>query len=56
MQLSFQMLPKNDGSITIIYGQDDNVRHIRMNARPPGEGWCLRRWATPSVAGMATRW
>jgi hypothetical protein len=35
MQLSFQMLPKNDGNITIIYGQDDNVRHIRMNGTHP---------------------
>jgi hypothetical protein len=35
MQLSFQMLPKNDGDITIIYNQDDNVRHIRMNATHP---------------------
>ena len=37
MQLSFQMLPKNDGSITIIYGQDDNVRHIRMNHDHPAK-------------------
>ena len=35
MQLSFQMLPKKDGTITIIYGQDDNVRHIRMNGTHP---------------------
>jgi hypothetical protein len=35
MQLSFQMLQKNDGDITIIYNQDDNVRHIRMNATHP---------------------
>src|SRR5215468_3533477 len=35
MQLTFQMLPKNDGNITIIYGQDDNVRHIRMNNTHP---------------------
>ena len=35
MQLSFQMLQKNDGDITMIYNQDDNVRHIRMNATHP---------------------
>jgi hypothetical protein len=35
MQLSFQMLQKNDGDITIIYNQDDNFRHIRMNATHP---------------------
>ena len=35
MQLGFQMLQKNDGDITIIYNQDDNVRHIRMNATHP---------------------
>ncbi len=35
MQLSFQMLPKRDGNITIIYGQDDNVRHVRMNGTHP---------------------
>ena len=35
MQLSFQMLPKNDGNLTIIYGQGDNVRHVRMNGTHP---------------------
>ena len=35
MQLNFQMLEKNDGDITIIYNQDDNVRHIHMNATHP---------------------
>jgi hypothetical protein len=35
MQISFQMLQKNDGDITIIYNQDDNVRHVRMNAAHP---------------------
>jgi hypothetical protein len=35
MQLGFQMLQKSDGDITIIYNQDDNVRHIHMNARHP---------------------
>jgi hypothetical protein len=35
MQLSFEMLQKSDGDITIIYNQDDNVRHVRMNATHP---------------------
>ena len=35
MQLSFEMLQKNDGDITIVYNQDDNVRHVRMNAKHP---------------------
>jgi len=35
MQLSFQMLPKNNGDIAILYGQGDNVRHIRMNGTHP---------------------
>jgi len=32
MQLGFAMLPTTDGNITIIYDQNANVRHIRMNA------------------------
>src|SRR5215468_548636 len=35
MQLSFQMLAKNDGNLAIIYGQGDNVRRIRMNGAHP---------------------
>jgi len=35
MQLSFQMLQKNDGDIVILYGQGDNVRHVRMNDTHP---------------------
>jgi len=35
MQLGFQMLPKNDGNITIIYGNNNNVRQIRMNDSHP---------------------
>ncbi len=35
MQLGFQILQRNDGDITIIYNQDDNVRHIHMNATHP---------------------
>ena len=37
MQLSFQILPKHDGDITVIYGQDDNVRRIRMNGTHPAK-------------------
>ncbi len=50
MQLSFQMLPKRDGNITIIYGQDDNVRHVRMNGAhlenltPTAMGDSVGRW------------
>jgi hypothetical protein len=32
MQLGFSMLPAKNGNITIIYDQNANVRHIRMNA------------------------
>jgi len=32
MQLSFQMLPNNDGNMAIIYGQGDNVRHGSIEA------------------------
>ena len=35
MQLGFEMLAKPDGNITILYGGDDNVRHIRMNVMHP---------------------
>src|ERR1700730_7060204 len=31
MQLIFQMLPTREGNLTILYGQNDTVRHIRMN-------------------------
>jgi hypothetical protein len=50
MQLSFQVLPKRDGNLTIIYGQDDNVRHIRMNGThsenltPTAMGDSVGRW------------
>jgi hypothetical protein len=37
MQLSFQMLPENDGNIVIVYGNNNNVRHIRMNASHPAD-------------------
>lgn len=35
MQLTFQMLQKTDGDITIVYGQNNGVRHIRMNDTHP---------------------
>ena len=37
MQLGFAMLPTKDGDITIIYDQNANVRHIRMNAAHPAK-------------------
>jgi hypothetical protein len=50
MQLSFQMLAKKDGNLTIIYGQDDNVRHVRMNGTHPEN-------LTPSAMGDSVgRW
>jgi hypothetical protein len=35
MQLGFAMLPSKNGDISIIYDQNMNVRHIRMNATHP---------------------
>jgi hypothetical protein len=35
MQLGFAMLAANDGQITIVYDQNMNVRHIRMNGAHP---------------------
>ena len=35
MQLIFQMLPSQGGNLTIVYGQNDNVRHIHMNGTHP---------------------
>jgi hypothetical protein len=37
MQLGFEMLPTKDGNITIVYDQNDNVRHIRMNGTHPAK-------------------
>jgi hypothetical protein len=34
MQLGLQMLQKKDG-ITILYNQDDQIRHIRLNSKHP---------------------
>jgi hypothetical protein len=35
MQLGFMMLPSADGDIAILYDQNMNVRHIRMNGAHP---------------------
>ena len=35
MQLGFVMLPTKDGNIDILYDQNANVRHIRMNGTHP---------------------
>jgi hypothetical protein len=35
MQLGFEMLPAMNGDITILYDQNMNVRHIRMNGTHP---------------------
>jgi len=35
MQLGFAMLPSRNGNISIVYDQNMNVRHIRMNATHP---------------------
>ena len=37
MQLGFAMLPAKNGDITIIYDQNANIRHIRMNATHPAK-------------------
>ena len=50
MQLGFAMLPAKGGNITIIYDQNANVRHIRMNAAHPANltptpmGDSIGRW------------
>jgi hypothetical protein len=50
MQLGFSMLPAKEGNITIIYDQNANVRHIRMNAAHPAKlaptpmGDSIGRW------------
>jgi hypothetical protein len=35
IQFDFQILPKRDGDLTIVYHGNDQVRHIRMNATHP---------------------
>jgi hypothetical protein len=37
MQLGFEMLPTKEGDIAIVYDQNSNVRHIRMNAAHPAK-------------------
>ena len=50
MQLGFAMLPKKDGNLTIIYDNNANVRHIRMNGthpanlKPSAMGDSVGRW------------
>jgi len=50
MQLGFAMLQNKDGNITIIYDQNMNVRHIRMNGthppnlKPSPMGHSVGRW------------
>jgi len=50
MQLGFEMLPAKNGDITIIYDNNHNVRHIRMNAMHPANlkptpmGDSIGRW------------
>src|SRR6185369_11675510 len=43
MQLAFQILQKKDG-FTILYSQDDQVRHVRLNSKHPNN-------LTPSFKG-----
>jgi hypothetical protein len=50
MQLGFEMLPSADGNIAILYDQNMNVRHIRMNGTHPAK-------VAPSPMGDAVgRW
>ena len=50
MQLGFEMLPSKNGDITIIYDNNHNVRHIRMNSTHPANlkptpmGDSIGRW------------
>ncbi len=50
MQLGFEMLPSKNGDITIIYDNNHNVRHIRMNGthpaglKPTPMGDSIGRW------------
>ncbi|HEY6256812.1 MAG TPA: hypothetical protein VIY51_13560 [Xanthobacteraceae bacterium] len=37
MQLIFLILPSTGGDLTVIYGQNDNVRHIRMSDTHPAK-------------------
>ena len=50
MQLGFEMLPTKNGDITIIYDNNHNVRHVRMNGAHPANvkptpmGDSIGRW------------
>ena len=50
MQLGFEMLPAKNGDITIIYDNNHNVRHVRMNSTHPANlkptpmGDSIGRW------------
>ena len=44
MTLIFQILPAKNGDLTFLYGQNDNVRYVRMNATHPAK-------VTPSPMG-----
>ena len=37
IQFDFQILPKKDGDLTIVYHGNDQVRHVRMNATHPAK-------------------
>jgi hypothetical protein len=37
MQLGFEMLPAKNGDIAIVYDQNANIRHIRMNGTHPAK-------------------
>src|SRR5215467_14448688 len=50
MQLGFMMMPNKDGNITIVYDQDDNVRHVRMN------GTHLENLAPSAMGDSIDRW
>ena len=50
MTLIFEILPAKNGDLTFLYGQNDNVRYIRMNATHPAK-------VTPSPMGDSVgRW
>ena len=54
MQLTFAMLPLKNGDIVIVYDQNMNFRHIRMNSTPPAKILSSQLWAIRSAIGKAT--
>jgi hypothetical protein len=56
MQLTFAMLPTNDGNIAILYDQNMHVRHIRMNGGHPANlapsamGDSIGHWDSDTLA------